>query len=206
MRLRGGPGRRSSKTWLNVMGQVSPTGRAYDIHTGVGGSDPTAIHEGVSGEINQITEKTTPVAADLLVIEDSAASSAKKKVQIGNLPGSAVLGFSAAGAAVSGGATNFLGFGTGNVTATEANAQLKAPRAGTLQNMHIYVSANAGTAGSIRINIGGSTSGITVDPASSTGVLSDTSNTAAVSAGDLLSIRVSHDGNITVEAFSVELI
>lgn len=34
-----------------------------------------------------LTEKTTPVAADLLLIEDSAASNQQKKIQIGNLPG-----------------------------------------------------------------------------------------------------------------------
>jgi hypothetical protein len=33
------------------------------------------------------TEKVTPVSADILLIEDSAASGAKKKVQVGNLPG-----------------------------------------------------------------------------------------------------------------------
>ena len=49
--------------------------------------DPKAIHSNKSAEINALTEKTTPVSADLLVIEDSAATNAKKKVQIGNLPG-----------------------------------------------------------------------------------------------------------------------
>lgn len=53
---------------------------------GVGSSDADAIHDNVAGEINAITEKVTPVSADLLVIEDSAAGNAKKKVQIGNLP------------------------------------------------------------------------------------------------------------------------
>jgi hypothetical protein len=51
-------------------------------------TDSNAIHKTTSGEIAALTEKTTPVSADLLVIEDSAASNAKKKVQIGNLPGS----------------------------------------------------------------------------------------------------------------------
>ena len=61
---------------------------ALDIDEGgVGGTDEAAIHDDVSGEINAITEKTTPVGADLLLIEDSAASNAKKKVQITNLPG-----------------------------------------------------------------------------------------------------------------------
>jgi hypothetical protein len=49
-------------------------------------TDANAIHKNVSAEISTITEKVTPVAADLLVIEDSAASNAKKRVQIGNLP------------------------------------------------------------------------------------------------------------------------
>ena len=45
-----------------------------------------AIHDNVAAEISAVTEKTTPVAADLLLIEDSAASNAKKRLQIGNLP------------------------------------------------------------------------------------------------------------------------
>lgn len=38
------------------------------------------------GDIEKLTEKVTPASGDLLIIEDSAASYAKKKVQIGNLP------------------------------------------------------------------------------------------------------------------------
>lgn len=53
--------------------------------SGSGGSDTSAIHTNISAEISTITEKTVPVSADLLVIEDSAASNAKKKVQVGNL-------------------------------------------------------------------------------------------------------------------------
>ncbi len=49
--------------------------------------DQNAIHDNVAGEINAITAKSTPVSADLILIEDSAASFAKKKLQIGNLPG-----------------------------------------------------------------------------------------------------------------------
>lgn len=52
-----------------------------------GTNDADAIHDDVAGEIQAIAEKTTPADADLLLIEDSAASYAKKKVQIGNLPG-----------------------------------------------------------------------------------------------------------------------
>jgi hypothetical protein len=41
-----------------------------------------------AGDFATFAEKVTPVGADLLLIEDSAASGAKKKVQITNLPGS----------------------------------------------------------------------------------------------------------------------
>lgn len=49
-----------------------------------GGGDSDAIHDNVSGEIHAITEKTTPIAADEIVIEDSASSYAKKRVQLSN--------------------------------------------------------------------------------------------------------------------------
>jgi len=52
---------------------------------GGGGSDTDAIHDNVSGEIAAIAEKALPVAADLLIIEDSAASNAKKRAQAGKL-------------------------------------------------------------------------------------------------------------------------
>ena len=51
------------------------------------GSDSDAIHDNVAAEISAILEKVTPVSADLLVLEDSADSNNKKRVQIGNLPG-----------------------------------------------------------------------------------------------------------------------
>jgi len=55
--------------------------------TVAGTSDPDAIHDNVSGEISALTEKATPASADLIIIEDSASSNVKKKVQVGNLPG-----------------------------------------------------------------------------------------------------------------------
>lgn len=51
----------------------------------VPGSDGSAIHDDTPGEIAAITEKTTLVGTDLLVIEDSEASLAKKKAQVANL-------------------------------------------------------------------------------------------------------------------------
>ena len=52
-------------------------------------TDGDAIHDNVAAEINAIAEKASPVSGDLLIIEDSESSNAKKKVQIGNLPGGA---------------------------------------------------------------------------------------------------------------------
>jgi len=45
----------------------------------------TAIHKAVSGEINAIASKAAPVAADILLIEDSAGSFAKAKATVGVL-------------------------------------------------------------------------------------------------------------------------
>lgn len=49
------------------------------------GSDTTALHDNVAGEIAAITAKAVPVSADVLVIEDSADSDAKKHVQVGSI-------------------------------------------------------------------------------------------------------------------------
>lgn len=50
-------------------------------------TDPNALHTNTAGEINGLTEKTTPVSNDLLIIEDSEDSNNKKKLKVGNLPG-----------------------------------------------------------------------------------------------------------------------
>lgn len=50
-------------------------------------NDPDAIHDNVSGEINALSEKTTVVDADLLIIEDSEASGVKKKIQMSKMSG-----------------------------------------------------------------------------------------------------------------------
>lgn len=53
----------------------------------VPGNDQDAVHVNQSGEISTVTEKTEPVNADLVLIEDSEDSNSKKRVQLGNLPG-----------------------------------------------------------------------------------------------------------------------
>jgi len=50
-----------------------------------GGVDTTAIHKATAAEISAMTAKTTPVRADLVVIEDSANSNNKKKVAFGDM-------------------------------------------------------------------------------------------------------------------------
>ena len=54
---------------------------------GGGGSDTDAIHDNIANEITAITAKTSPVDADEIIIEDSAASFVKKSVTLANLSG-----------------------------------------------------------------------------------------------------------------------
>ena len=75
----------ADKTYKMILSLTKKMIDDIEALTGAG-TDTTAIHDNVAAEISAVTEKTTPVAADLLVIEDSAASNAKKRLQIGNLP------------------------------------------------------------------------------------------------------------------------
>ncbi|KKL22191.1 hypothetical protein LCGC14_2437900, partial [marine sediment metagenome] len=62
---------------------VNSVGEDYTFDSEHGaGSDTDAIHDNVSAEISAITAKGTPIGADFLVIEDSAASNAKKSMTI----------------------------------------------------------------------------------------------------------------------------
>lgn len=49
--------------------------------------DPDALHYSVDNEFAGVTEKVTPVAGDMVLIEDSENGGAKKKVDIDNLGG-----------------------------------------------------------------------------------------------------------------------
>ena len=51
------------------------------------GTDNDAIHDNVAGEINAIAQKSNPVNADILVIEDSADSFNKKKITVESITG-----------------------------------------------------------------------------------------------------------------------
>ncbi len=70
--------------------QIKTTQLRADVVT-LQASEADAIHDNVSAEISGVTEKTSPVDADLILIEDSAASDAKKRVQLGNLAGGDVI-------------------------------------------------------------------------------------------------------------------
>ena len=81
-----GPNSATAKVDWSQLGNV-PAGFAdgTDDGGGGGGADADAIHDNVSGEIAVVTEKTLPIGADLAIIEDSAASNAKKKIQLANM-------------------------------------------------------------------------------------------------------------------------
>ena len=69
-----------------------------------------AIHKSVAAEISTVAAKTTPAAADLLLIEDSAAGNAKKSITIGSLPSSG------------GGTRPFVQLTADNATVAQCNA------------------------------------------------------------------------------------
>lgn len=63
------------------------TENSAETETPIGGTDTAAVHVDVAGEIAGVDEKVTPVAADMILIEDSDDTNNKKMIQIGNLPG-----------------------------------------------------------------------------------------------------------------------
>lgn len=72
---------------------LAPTGNGSQLtgitpsQVGLGNVTNDTQLKAAAGDFASFPEKTSPVSADLLLIEDSAASGAKKKVQVGNLPG-----------------------------------------------------------------------------------------------------------------------
>ena len=58
-----------------------------ELHDPKAHTHDTLYLKRAAADISTFTEKVSPASADLVIIEDSAASYAKKKVQVGNLPG-----------------------------------------------------------------------------------------------------------------------
>ena len=50
-------------------------------------TDADAVHDNVSGEIAAVAEKLVPLVADVVLIESAADANAKRRAQLGNLPG-----------------------------------------------------------------------------------------------------------------------
>lgn len=50
-------------------------------------NDADAIHDNIAAEISAIAEKVSPIGADFLLLEDSADSNNKKRIQVSSLPG-----------------------------------------------------------------------------------------------------------------------
>lgn len=66
----------------NLSGTQDTVQKFADLFDDYTPTDSNAIHDNVSGEISAITNKAIPVGTDILIIEDSAASNAKKYMTI----------------------------------------------------------------------------------------------------------------------------
>jgi len=74
-----------NQRWADSSQQRQDIRDALDGYESGGGDDGYAIHDNVAAEISAITEKISLAGDDLILIEDSEASNAKKKVKVSNL-------------------------------------------------------------------------------------------------------------------------
>ncbi len=164
-----------------------------------GGADANAIHDNVAGEIAAVAEKAVPVAADLLIIEDSADANNKKSVQIGNLPGGGGgLGYTLFGQSApynpADSVTEYFGNLNKADTMKTRVGRIYVPKAGTIKAVEIYsYAATAGTAEdwpiSIRLNDTTDTLIATVGVANSERRWSNVALAIAVAVGDFLQFK-----------------
>jgi len=68
-----------SETTPTAFGKKKATIAALKTVFATAGTDAAAIHDDTAGEIAAVAEKATPVAADLVLIEDSESTNAKKR-------------------------------------------------------------------------------------------------------------------------------
>ncbi len=124
--------------------------------------DPNAIHDNVASEISAVTEKVTPVSGDFLIIEDSADSNNKKRVQVGNLPGGGGGGTVTIACCNFGGKSDSVGkFSIANGKSTDADDTSK-PKTrqpigadGTLTTL-VYQTKEATSSTQMKVHINGS--------------------------------------------------
>jgi len=153
-----------------------------------------------SGDINSFDEKSTPVDNDLILIEDSAASNAKKKVKMSNLP--APTGDGGRIGSYRRGAswnvptlTTYLRLFDAGVMSTESDAEMLMPAAGTIKNLYFDCSGNT-TDGTVIITV--RVNGVNTDVVASLGQGTTSANsgndTATVAVGDRVTLQRTHSG------------
>lgn len=77
-----------------IRSQIKAIGGGTNWYDSISGAtDSVAIHDNVSGEIAAVVAKATPVSGDFLLIEDSAATNAKKSITIANIPHDSLSGY-----------------------------------------------------------------------------------------------------------------
>lgn len=69
-----------------VVVNETENGLGFVTLSGGSSTDTDAIHTTISGELYSLTEKTTPVDNDIVVIEDSENGYQKRRVRFGNFP------------------------------------------------------------------------------------------------------------------------
>jgi hypothetical protein len=94
--------------------------------------------------------------------------------------------------------TRFMTPGYGDATARTSEISFKCPKTGTLRNLYIHVNGTAGNGNNVVYTVrkAGADTSLTVTLASTSADGSDTSNTVSVTAGDLLSLKITKASSI----------
>lgn len=219
-------------SWDNVAGFLKNItgellGSLSNVSAGAPSTDDVLAWTGatwanVAGYLKNITAEvinslsdvviTTPLNNEVLTYNTASGDWINQAPAGGG--GSSSLGFSGASATVSKGSTDFLGLGTGGVQATEADASYYIPHDATLDNLRVFLSANASNnaGNTVTVRVNSASSVLTVSyGAGVTGLLTDLADPISVSAGDRIDIEVVNTGtgggtkNIVVETVTFEV-
>jgi len=158
-------------------------GGTYPNPTVNDGADSTAIHDNVASEISAITLKATPVSADILLIEDSAAANAKKRITVGTLP-----------AGGGSGTSNYFRMGVLDYLSTSTTSSIAAGQiivtagdhSGSLKLRGVIANTDASLTGSVRLYNVTSGSYVFIDAPNSYHLFSTGSISTIVESADLL--------------------